>query len=415
MMRIPKLLAIFLALAMILVACGTEDAETPTAVEDESVEDESDDEAADAPADDDDVVTVRFGVAMPLTGTQAALGEEFVRWFERGVERVNADNDRFDLEMVVEDTRATAEVGLTALNRLGAVEDVPVVFTAWSGVVQAMAPVAVDLDVALINSGANDPLLAGVGELINMFPLASVDIQALATWAREVQGYERAAIIFIDNPTGEGAADLYEEVFSDLGGEVVAVEAIRMDAADASAQVARVAAADPDIVHIHVLAAEAPVIIQELEAQGVDADMSTYSLAEFTQVRASAGPAMAGLYYGTFTPLQTPELGAEVEWYEENFADSPAISYGVYQHGGPFLLASVVNYLLDEGREITGDSISAAILEISEFELPHIGEIVIREDGTISLPVRIKQVGEDPTQGAADDEIVYEVDPDEVE
>lgn len=400
-------LAMLLTLALTMAACAGDTA-------DDGADDTTDAATADGDVEGTDAAcageTFKFGVAMPLTGSQAALGEEFVRWIERGTEQVNEEYD-FDVEMVTEDTQATAEVGLNALNRLSQVEGVPIVFTAWSSVVQAMAPVAADLDVALVNSGANDPTLAGVAELVNMFPLASVDIRALTTWAREVQEYERAAIIYIDNATGEGSADLYEEVFTDLGGEVVAVESVRPESVDVSAQVARALDADPDIVHVHVLATEEPVVIRELDAQGYDGDMSTYSIAEFADVREAAGEAMAGMYYSTLSPEQTPDIEEAVQWYEETYGSAPAISYDVYQEASPFFYAQVLDHLCETGQEPTGENITQAVQEIGTFQLPSIGEVTVREDGTVTLPVRIKQVGEDPSQGAAEDEVVHEVVP----
>lgn len=429
MTRRYALLAMLLTLAMTMAACaGDSDDETADTSGTDDTTDTADGTTG-ATADDGggdetepggdvegtDIAcggeSFSFGVAMPLTGSQAALGEEFVRWAERGVEQVNEEYD-FDVEMVVEDTQATAEVGLTALNRLAEVENVPIVFTAWSSVVQAMAPVATDLDVALVNNGANDPTLAGVGDLVNMYPLASVDLQAMVEWSREVQEYATAAIIYIDNATGEGAADLYEEVFTELGGEIVAVESVRPESVDASAQVARALDADPDVVHVHALAGEVPVIIRELEAQGYEGDMSTYSVAEFADVRESAGSSMAGMYYATTSPEQTPELEEDEQWYRDTFGSAPAISYASYQMGSPHFFARVVEHLCQSGRDVTGANINGAIEEVGTFELPNIGEISVREDGTVTLPVRIKQVPDDPTAaGAPDDEVVHEVVP----
>src|SRR5437764_13532995 len=71
---------------------------------------------------------LKFGLAMPLTGSQAAYGKDQVTAAQWAVESVNGKGgiQGRKLEMIVLDTQADAQVGINAVNRLISVEKVPV-------------------------------------------------------------------------------------------------------------------------------------------------------------------------------------------------------------------------------------------------------------------------------------------------
>jgi branched-chain amino acid transport system substrate-binding protein len=362
-------------------------------------------------ADGEGMETYPLGVAMALSGANAALGQDFVRFMEYAVEDANEQYkaDGFQIEMLSEDTQATAEVGLSALNKLATVEEVPVVFTAWSAVVKAMAPASEDLGVALINVGANSPELEGAGaNLRNFFPLASVDVRAAATYMAEEEGAKTAAIIRVNNATGEGAADVYQEAFEEAGGEVVAVETIEQDAVDASSQVAKVLAEKPDTIHIQPLLGEAVSIIKALDEQGADVPITTYSGAgEAIAVRDASGEAMNGILYTTLAGAKAndPAVGELVTRFkEDNDGRDPAgLSYDVYMYDSIFFYAEIIKQLREQDKEVTGENVLALIDDVKTFEnLPLQGSTTFTETGTVIKDVIIKRV-EDASGAPGDD------------
>jgi branched-chain amino acid transport system substrate-binding protein len=88
--------------------------------------------------------TLKFGLAMPLTGSQSSYGRDQIKAAEWGVADINAKGgvNGKKLEMIVLDTQADPTVGISAVNRLVNVDKVPVFVTAWSAVVKAVAPIA---------------------------------------------------------------------------------------------------------------------------------------------------------------------------------------------------------------------------------------------------------------------------------
>mgnify|MGYP003337325708 CR=1 FL=1 len=171
---------------------------------------------------------LRFGLAMPLTGSQSAYGNDQVKAAQWAVEEINAKGgvQGRQLEMIVLDTQAEPQVGINAVNRLVGVEKVPVFITAWSSVVKAVAPIANRERVLELSIGANSPDIAKLGDYVfTTFPLADVDVNALAKYTAQTLGKKSAAVLYINNDTGVEAAKVYREMFEKSGGKVVAYEA----------------------------------------------------------------------------------------------------------------------------------------------------------------------------------------------
>jgi branched-chain amino acid transport system substrate-binding protein len=358
--------------------------------------------------------TYPLGVAMALSGANAALGQDFVKFMEFAVEDANKAHasDGFEIKMVSEDTQATAEVGLNALNKLATVEKVPAVFTAWSAVVKAMAPASEDLGVALFNVGANSPELEGAGaNLRNFFPLSSVNVRALGTYMAKEEGAKKAAIIRVNNASGEGAADVYKKAFEAAGGKVVATETIEQDAVDASSQVSKVLAQHPDTIHVQPLLGEAVAIFKALDDQGYSGQVTTYSGAgETVAVRQASGASMNGVTYAALAGAKAndPKVTALVDRFKAAQGREPAgLSYDVYMYDSVFMYADIIKQLRDKKQDVTGKNILALVDDVKTFKnLPLEGSTTFTDAGTVIKDTIIKRIDDSSANPAADPEVV---------
>ena len=205
----------------------------------------------------------KFGMAMPLTGGQATYGNDQVKAAQWAVEEINKKGgiNGKPLEMIVLDTQADPQVGIQSVNRLISVDKVAVFVTAWSGVVKAVAPISNDNKVVELSVGANSPDISQLGDYVyTTFPLADVDIRAVAGYSAKEMGKKKAAVLFINNETGLGSATVYRDTFTKAGGEVVAYEAYDQKATDFTGPLLKIRAANPDIIHLQGLVAESPQV-----------------------------------------------------------------------------------------------------------------------------------------------------------
>jgi branched-chain amino acid transport system substrate-binding protein len=359
--------------------------------------------------------TYVLGAALALTGGQAELGQDFLTFVEYGAEAANKEYaaDGITIEVVAEDTQATAEMGASAFNKLASVSEAPMVVTAWSAAVKAMAPMAEDLGVALVNSGAGDSdLEAMTPNIANLYTLNSQIIRETATYVVEELHKKRAAIIFIDNASGQSAVDDYTKAFEAGGGEVVAVQAIQPGAVDASSQVAKIAAENPDTVHIQTLQ-EGGAVIRAMREQGLDAQVTMQTgVAQDAAVRTAVGDGMDGVIYATglSVGVDDPTMGALVERFKkEHDGRSPSgLSYMSYWHDTALMYAEVIKRLRDRGDEVNGENILDEFRSGGSFETPLLGKVEFNDRLLFTPPVTLKQINT-TSASASEDKVIATV------
>lgn len=377
------------ALALAATACTSND--TATQAEPRSVS-ESGGEAVTEPE------TYKLGLGLPLTGSAASYGEEYRAVVQMGVDAANEEfkDEGITLELVAEDTQATAEGGVSAMNKLGAVEKAPVVLTAWSAVVSAGISVAEDLGFALINAGAQSPALVGASpNLVNVLPMNDTQLAGFTKYLTDDLGMKTFATIYVDNESGQGTASAFTEAIESRGGEVVAQESIRQDATDATTQVAKVAAADPDFVYVQTLLVDGAAVLKAAREANLDAVVGSYAgVGESRVIRDAGQEKMNGLLYMSHIP---ENLEGTKDLLDDLQADNPDMvianqSYDAYFYATPFLYAEAIKILREQGAPVTGDNVLAVLAENGDIEVPIVGTMDLTDQLTYKAPTVIREI-----------------------
>lgn len=341
---------------------------------------------------------LRFGVAMPLTGSQALFGVDFVTAAKWAVADINAKGgvEGRPLEMVVLDTQAEPQTGISAVNRLIHVDKVPVFITAWSGVVKAVAPIANREKVLALAVGANSPEIAKLGDYVyTTYPLADVDIVALAKYTSGTLGKKRAAVLYINNESGVEGARTYRTAFEKAGGEVVAFEAYDAKASDFTGQVLKVRAANPEIIHIQGLITDLPLVISQIRQLGMTQRITTYAAGYNPKLLQQLGAAAEGLIVTSLAPgaADNENVARFVErWQKTEKRVSNALPYTQYMYDAPYLVADMFGAVLKSGAPITGENMRKALLATKKYSYPMTGALEIGEDHRIKKPVYLLTV-----------------------
>lgn len=354
--------------------------------------------AAGLPAWAQDKSPLKFGLAMPLTGSQSAYGKDQVTASQWAVEGINAKGgvQGRKLEMIVLDTQADAQVGINAVNRLVSVEKVPVFITAWSAVVKAVAPIANREKVLELSIGANSPDIATLGDYVyTTFPLADVDVNAVARFSRQKLGKKTAAVLYINNDTGVEAAKVYREAFEKSGGKVVAYEAYDPKATDYSGMLLKVRASNPEMVHIHGLITDIPQVIAQMRQLGLQQRVSTYSAGYNPNIVKQLGAAAEGLIVTSLAPgvKDNPEVGAYIErWKKQEGRVPNGLPYTQYLYDAPVMVAQMFDWLLKNKLPLTGENMRRAMLTIKRFKLPMTGTVEVSDTHRVVKPVYLLTV-----------------------
>ena len=342
--------------------------------------------------------TLKFGLAMPLTGSQSSYGRDQIKAAEWGVADINAKggvNGR-KLEMIVLDTQADPTVGINAVNRLINVDKVPVFVTAWSAVVKAVAPIANREKVLELSIGANAPEISKLGDYVyTAFPLADVDVTALANYTFKTLGKKRVAVVYTNNDSGIEAARHYRSVFEKAGGQVVAFEAYDPKATDFTGTLLKVRTANPEMIHLHGLVADMPLVIAQMRQLGMKQRVTTYAGGYNPQMVEKAGKGAEELIVTSLAPneQQNKNVGPYIErWKKAENRIPNGLPYTQYLYDAPYLVAALYAHLEKNKLPATGENMRKALLAVKTFELPMTGRLVVNEDHTVRKPVNLLTV-----------------------
>jgi len=342
--------------------------------------------------------TLKFGLAMPLTGSQSSYGKDQIKATEWAVADINAKGgvNGKKLEVIVLDTQADPTIGINAVNRLINVDKVPVFVTAWSAVVKAVAPIANREKVLELSIGANAPEISKLGDYVyTAFPLADVDVTALATYTYNTLKHKRVAIIYVNNDTGIDAAKVYKSVFEKAGGQVVAYETYDPKASDFTGMLLKVRTANPDFIHLHGLVAEMPIVISQMRQLGMQQRVSTYAGGYNQAMIDKAGKGAEGLIVTSLAPneLQNPNVGPYIERWKKAEGRVPnGLPYTQYLYDSAYLVAALYEYVEKNKLPATGENMRKAVAAVKTFNLPLTGKLVINDDHTVKKPVNLVTV-----------------------
>jgi len=348
------------------------------------------------PAAAEDVL--KFGLAMPLTGSQALYGQDQVKASEWAVAEINKAGgiNGTKLEMIVLDTQADPQLGIQMANRLVSVDKAPVFVTAWSGVVKAVAPIANDNKVVELSIGANSPDVAKLGDYVyTTFPLADVDVAAVAKYAATTMGKKKAAVVYINNETGIVAAEVYKKAFTAAGGQVVAYEAYDQKATDFTGALLKVRASNPDVIHLHGLVSDSPQVIAQMRQLGLNQPISSYSVVYNPKLVQQLGGAAEGLIATSLAPgvEDSEAVKAYVaRWVKEVGREPNGLPYTQYLYDAPYLVAAVFKSLDAKKLPITGENFRKEMLAMKTFDLPLTGKTTLDDAHTVVKPVYLMEV-----------------------
>lgn len=342
--------------------------------------------------------TLKFGLAMPLTGSQSSYGKDQIKAAEWAVADINAKGgvNGKKLEMIVLDTQGDPTLGINAVNRLVNVDKVPVFVTAWSAVVKAVAPIANREKVLELSIGANSPEISKLGDYVyTAFPLADVDVTAVANYTFKTLAKKRVAIMYVNNESGIEAARVYRAVFEKAGGQIAAYEAYDPKATDFTGALLKVKSANPEMIHLHGLPSDMPIVLAQMRQLGLTQRVTTYAGGYNPQMVEKAGKGSEGLIVTSLAPdeKQNPNVGPYIErWKKAENRIPNGLPYTQYLYDSAFLVAALYDHLEKNKMPATGENMRKALLAVKTFELPMTGKLTVNDDHTVRKPVNLLTV-----------------------
>jgi len=198
---------------------------------------------------------IAIGVAAPLTGSLAHVGQELVEAAQLAVDAVNARGGIKGHPVVLrtEDDQADPKAAMVVARKFAADDAVLVVLGHYSPATSLAAiPVYTRARLATITPSASSPDLTKRGGkyLFRMLPSSSVYARNLAQYTAQTLGKKSIAVVYVDNDWGVRTKDSFAKELERLGMKVTAAQAVPDGGTDFTAALKKIKGAKPDALAI---------------------------------------------------------------------------------------------------------------------------------------------------------------------
>ena len=203
--------------------------------------------------EDEGEETFKIGVMESLTGPGQTYGTVANQAKQLAIDEINAAggvNGKM-LELVVEDSKCSAQDAITAYNKLTDVDGIKIILgTSCSSAMLGAAPLAEAEGVVMFSGLATNPDIAEAGDYI--FRTALNDAQlgidvGNVLWS---DGVRTLATIAETTDYAEGVRKASSDRFVQLGGALVGEESFSSDTTDFRSQMTKLLAAEPDALFV---------------------------------------------------------------------------------------------------------------------------------------------------------------------
>lgn len=241
---------------------------------------------------------VPVGLVIPLTGNSSNYGEIMRRGLDLAVEMERDKDGNAPIRVIYEDSKGTPKDGVLAAQKLILQDKTPVIVSAFSGILLAIAPVAEQAKVVLINGPANSPKLRNASPfLFNMAVLSDSEGAYLAEMTAKRFKTNGVAFFYQNSEFGVGFMESFEREYRRQGGELLLRESHEQNAANFRESITKAIASGAKVAAVASYYKETAQLIKQAHEYGFKPQWVTYSGVEAPEfLTLSAGTAEGMLY-----------------------------------------------------------------------------------------------------------------------
>lgn len=211
--------------------------------------------------------SIRIGALNPLTGAGSPYGPGMQEAIRLAVDEINATGgiNGETIRLFTEDTQTDPEAAVRAAQKLIDVNQVVAILGTWSsGVTMAVAPRTIEAGIIEMNtSGA--PAISELkdNDLVWRTQASNTLFGEVFAQAARDLGFDRAATMAFNNPSGLGNTQEFAKHFRDAGGEVVAEVVYNPDQTSYRSEIEQALAPEPEVVVMGSYLPDTTIILKE--------------------------------------------------------------------------------------------------------------------------------------------------------
>lgn len=327
---------------------------------------------------------IKFGVAGPITGPNAAFGAQLVNGVEQAVADINAAGGILGqkVELLKGDDVSDPKQGVSVANKFVGDGVKFVIGNFNSSVSIPSSDVYADNKILMITPASTNPSLTDKGKW-NVFRTCGRDDQQGAVagkyLADNAKG-KKVAVIHDKTTYGKGLADETKKAMNALGVKEVLYEGVNTGEKDFSALVAKIKSSGADFVYWGGLHTEGGLIVRQMRDQGVKAVMMSGDGITSDEFSSIGGPGVEGTLM-TFppNPMKRPEAAEVVKKFEaKNFKPE---AYTLYSYAA----AQIYKQAIEQAKSTDAKKVADVMHSGKPFKTV-IGDIAYDAKGDITRP-----------------------------
>jgi branched-chain amino acid transport system substrate-binding protein len=312
---------------------------------------------------------IKIGALLPLTGAGSNYGKWERQGIDMAVEEINLKggiNGR-PIKILFEDIQSDPKIAVNSFKRLITSDKIPCVLAGISSAVLAMAPIADEDHVVLMNSGGISPKIPEVtgNYVFSNIVDGSIEVKTMANYIFDSLGLKTISIFCLNSAAGTDAKDVFVKEYQSKGGIVKDIEYHDLNANDFRTQLLNLKNAGAEAIYLASFTKESALILKQAQEIGLKSKWFSYAPFEGQDILTVAKDAAEGLIY-TSQAFDPNSSDPKVRTFEENYFKK----YGEYAEIYAATFYDGV-YLLAKAMEIsgyTGQDIQSGLRKITEFD-----------------------------------------------
>ncbi|WP_438481397.1 ABC transporter substrate-binding protein [Oleiharenicola lentus] len=273
---------------------------------------------------------IRIGEIGPLTGKEAAFGQQAHRGILMAIDEINAKGGVLGrpLAVVAEDNQSKPGDSATVAKKLVSREKVvALVCTGTSSNTLEVAPLAQNSKIPLVATTATAPeVTAGRSYVFRSCFIDPFQGNVLAKFSIDSLKKKRVAILTsVSSSYSVGLSKVFRDRLAALGGEIAVEQKYSEGDKDFRAQLTAIRAAKPDAIAVTGFYTEAALICKQARDLGLNVPIFGGDGWEAPELIEIGGKAVEGTYYAShYSSASTaPEVQEFVKKYRERFSETP--------------------------------------------------------------------------------------------
>lgn len=330
---------------------------------------------------------LKVGAILPLTGPASVWGQSLKKGMELAQEKLR--NEGVEINIIYEDSQAKAKKGISAYKKLSNVDNVDVVFSAFSRVSTPLVPLSKEDKLPLFMS------VTAAKDLPQKSPYAFRNFATHEMFATkhfsnlEKSEAEEIGVIYINDEYGQSVFSAIKKSAKEKNIDIAESESFKPKSTDVRAQLTNIKAAEPDVI-IAVVGTPIEILNIVETKKELNIESNIYEASQILSLRPTRveNKEVVEGVRTLATPFALKEIGNNFRQkfkkeYEEDPIFPAAYSYDIVN-----LIGKVT-----EGKKIKGQEFIQKIEKIEKYSGVN-GEMEIEESGEINPPLRSVKIKE---------------------